>query len=578
MLRPAALLMVLIGASNAVLAEAPKYPPLTAVPFTQVKFQDSFWAPRLETNRLKSLPYLLQVCRETGRIDNFAKAAGLMKGAHEGYFFNDSDVYKLIEGAAYSLAVHPDPKLETQIDEIIALIAAAQQPDGYLNTFFTLTAPDKRWTNVHAKHELYCAGHLIEAAVAYFNATGKRTLLDVAEKFVDHIAGKFGPDKLREPSGHEEIELALVKLYRFAGKPEYLKLADLFIRMRGDNSRPQRWGPDLQDHLPVRRQDEIFGHAVRATYLCAGATDVAVCTGDRSLLDAMNRLWKNMVRRKMYVTGGVGSRHEQEAFGTDFELPNDTAYCETCAAIGVVLWAQRMNLLYADAQYADVMERALYNGVLSGVALDGEHFFYVNPLASDGKHHRQEYFKCECCPMNVVRFLPALTGYVYAVKQGGGTDELFVNLYVGGDGHATLDKSKVLLTQKTRYPWDGKIRLTVEPEKSAIHPVSADSELVQGSDTDSQRQAGRAERRKGLHPAGTRVAVGRRGRAGTAHAHRTDRGQPSRPGGSRPRGASPRSDRLLFRGRRQRRLGSKTSLCPSIRSSRSPFAPTCSAG
>ncbi|NLF07481.1 MAG: glycoside hydrolase family 127 protein, partial [Pirellulaceae bacterium] len=302
--------------------------------------------------------------------------------------------------------------------------------------------------------------------VAHFQAAGKRSLLDVAEKFADHIDGVFGPDKLRDPPGHEEIELALVKLYRLTGKEKYLKLAEFFIDARGNVSRPQPWGREYQDHLPVREQDEIFGHAVRAMYLGAGVADLAAHNGDRALNAALDRLWSSMVRRKMYVTGGVGSIPKGECFGADFELPNDTAYCETCAAIGVVFWAQRMNLNRADGQYADVMERALYNGALSGVALDGEHFFYVNPLESDGKHHRQPFYPCACCPPNVVRLIAAMPGLVYAVGGGGGLDEIYVNLYVEGKADVKLKSNRVRLAQKTRYPWDGKVRLTVEPERA----------------------------------------------------------------------------------------------------------------
>lgn len=444
---------------------------LNAVPLTAVKLQDAFWTPRLETNRTATLPHNLQYCRKTGRIDNFAKAAGLMEGKYVGYYFNDSDLYKVIEGAAYSLAAHPDPKLEKEIDEIIAKIAAAQRPDGYLNSYFTLTAPEKRWTDIRSKHELYCAGHLIEAAAAYFAATGKRSLLDAAERFVDHIDGVFGPDKRREPPGHEEIELALVKLYRLTGKEKYLRLAGFFIDARGDASRPQRWGPELQDHLPVRRQDELCGHAVRAMYLCSGATDVAAHTGDESLLGAMDRLWTDMTQRKMYVTGGIGARHKTESFGDAYELPNDTAYCETCAAIGIAFWAHRMNLMHADARYADIMERAMYNGVLSGVSLDGKRFFYVNPLASDGKHHRKPYYDCACCPTNVVRFLPALPGCLYAVSNDRKA-AIYVNLYAASEADVPLSGGKVRLAQQTKYPWDGKVLLNVSPDQPATFALN----------------------------------------------------------------------------------------------------------
>ena len=518
------------------------------MPFTDVKVSDSFWTPRIEANRTASLPQNLQICRETGRIGNFAKAAGMMEGKYEGYFFNDSDVYKMLEGIANSLAVSPDPKLEKQADEIIELIAAAQRPDGYINTYYTLNAPDRRWTNVRAKHELYCTGHLIEAAVAYYQATGKRMLLDAAEKFVDHIDLIFGLDKLREPPGHEEIELALVKLYRLTGKTKYLKLAEFFIDMRGEPSRPQRWGTEYQDHALFRSQDEIHGHAVRAMYLCAGATDVAVHNGDRSLIEALDRLWTSMTERKMYITGGVGSRHQREEFGFDFELPNDTGYCETCAAIGVAFWTHRMNLLHADAQYADVMERAMYNNILSGVGLDGKTYFYVNPLASDGKHHRKAYHKCSCCPINLVRFLPTLPGYIYATGESGGSRELYVNLYASGRGDVKIGGNRVRIKQETKYPWDGKTRLTFGPDKPETFTlclripgwcrgatVSIGGQTVEPLTIE-----------KGYARFNRRVATGRRGRVEPADADRADRGQSEAERRPRPRGGPSRTDRLLF--------------------------------
>jgi DUF1680 family protein len=461
------LLAVVFTLASVAFAESPKPAGLASVPFPRVKLQDSFWAPRLETNRLATLPHNLEYCRKTGRIDNFAKAAGLMPGKFEGFFFNDSDLYKVIEGAAHSLAAHPDPALEKEINEIITKIAASQQKDGYLNTYFILKEPEKRWSDIRTKHELYCAGHLIEAAVAHYNATGKRTLLDVAEKLAEHIDGQFGPGKRLDPPGHEEIELALIKLYRLTGKEKYLRLAENFINARGNPAREKLWGPYFQDHAPLGEQNELVGHAVRAMYLCCGATDLAAHTGETALLGAMDRLWDSLVQRKMYVTGGIGARRDGEAFGADYELPNDTAYCETCAAIGVAFWAHRMNLLKADAQYADVLERAIYNGFLSGVALDGKHFFYVNPLESDGKHHRKEFYDCACCPTNVVRFMPALPGYFYAIGESDGKREVYVNLYAEGETEFILGDNKIHIEQKTKYPWDGKVALTIKPDKPA---------------------------------------------------------------------------------------------------------------
>ncbi|MHB8865058.1 MAG: glycoside hydrolase family 127 protein [Pirellulaceae bacterium] len=439
----------------------PAHRQLEAVPFTAVKVRDAFWAPRLQINREKSLPHNFKWCEETGRFSNFAKAAGLVEGKFEGIYFNDSDVYKVLEGASYSLADHPDPELDRMTDDVIAKIAAAQRPNGYLNTYYTLVEPGKEWTDCGVKHELYCAGHLIEGAVAHFRATGKRTLLDVAIKFADHIHELFGPGKKVDVPGHEELELALVKLYEVTGEPRYFELSQFFLNARGNPAgRARLYGEYCQDHRPVAEQQEIVGHAVRAMYLYAGVADVAAYSGDAKWIAAMNRLWDDVVGHKLYITGGIGARHEGEAFGNAYELPNESAYCETCAAIGLALWAHRLNLLHGDAQFADVLERVIYNGVLSGIGMDGEHFFYVNPLAADGNHHRQPFYPCACCPTNVVRFLPSLPGYIYATSG----DSIYVNLYVAGEGEIKFQDMTVSLRQETRYPWDGQIRLTVKPQ------------------------------------------------------------------------------------------------------------------
>ncbi|MCS7304224.1 MAG: glycoside hydrolase family 127 protein [Thermoguttaceae bacterium] len=453
------------GGEQGQAAEGPKHRKLSAVPFTQVKVQDIFWAPRIETNRKVSLPHNFAWCEQTGRISNFAKAAKLMPGQFEGIYFNDSDVYKVLEGASYSLADLPDPELEKKVDEVIAKIAAAQQSDGYLNTYYTLKEPGKRWTNLKDMHELYCAGHLFEAAAAHYRATGKKTLLDVAVRFADHIESIFGPDKRRGVCGHEEVELALVKLYEVTGQEKYLKLAHFFLDIRGDEAKRQGrdnlFGPMFQDHKPVRQLDEVVGHAVRMMYLVCGMADVAAYTGDEGFIQALDRLWKDLTLYKMYITGGIGARHAGEAFGDRYELPNASAYCETCAAIGLALWAHRMALLHADAQYADVLERVLYNGFLSGVSLKGDRFFYVNPLESAGNHHRQPFYPCACCPTNVVRVLPSLPGYVYAV----GPKDLYVNLYVASRAEISLAGSKLVVRQQTRYPWEGRVAITLEPQK-----------------------------------------------------------------------------------------------------------------
>ncbi len=445
--------------TTAVTADEPAHRQLSEVPFTQVKFQDTFWAPRLQINREKSIPHNFKWCEETGRFSNFAKAAGLQEGKFEGIYFNDSDVYKVLEGASYSLADHPDPQLERMTDEVIAKIAAAQRDNGYLNTYYTLVEPGKEWTDCKIHHELYCAGHLIEAAVAHYRATGKRTLLDVALRFADCIDGVFGPGKRADVPGHEELELALVKLYEVTGQQKYLGLSNFFLQARGNKQlRPELYGHYFQDHCPVVEQSEIVGHAVRAMYLYSGVADMAAYNGEAGYIAAMDRLWQDVVQRKMYITGGIGARHEGEAFGDPYELPNDSAYCETCAAIGLALWSHRLNLLHADAHYADVMERVIYNGILAGIGMDGEHFFYVNPLASAGNHHRQPFYPCACCPTNVVRFLPSLPGYVYALTS----DDIYVNLYVAGQAQVTLQGKDVTLHQETNYPWDGDVVLKID--------------------------------------------------------------------------------------------------------------------
>lgn len=445
-----------------------KHRALNPVPFTDVKLNDHFWTPRIETNRTQSLPHNIDWCRRTGRIDNFAKAAKLIPGKFQGLVFNDSDLYKVIEAASYSLAAHPDPALDKTLDDLIAKIAAAQQPDGYLNTYFTLAEPGKRLTNLRDMHELYCAGHLIEAAVAHYRATKKRSLLDVAVKYANFIDGVFGPNKRQGVPGHEEIELALVKLYGVTAQQRYFDLARYFIDTRGDKSKRDLWGKYHQDHLPLRDQSEVVGHAVRAMYLCSGAADVAAKTGDRNLIEALNRLWQDVTLRKMYITGGIGARSDGESFGDAYELPNDSAYCETCAAIGLALWAHRLNLMHADAQYADTLERVIYNGVLSGVSLDGKRYFYVNPLASNGRHHREPFFDCACCPPNVARFLASLPGYVYATDEEG----IYVNLYVAGTAKIPLDDNLVTLTQETRYPWNGDVRLKIDLKKPATFAIN----------------------------------------------------------------------------------------------------------
>ncbi len=456
---------------------------LSAIPFTNVRINDDFWAPRLRVNHEVSIPHNFEWCEKTGRISNFAKTAGLMEGEFEGIYFNDSDVYKVLEGASYALANNPDPVLEKMVDDVIEKIAAAQGEDGYLNVYYTIVKPDERWTNLKSMHELYCAGHLIEAAVAHFNATGKRTLLDVAIKFVDLIDSIFGPDKRHGVPGHEEIELALIKLYHLTGEERYLKLAEFFIEERGRATDRELFGKQLQDHLPIREQDEVFGHAVRAMYLYSGVADLTALTNDQGYRLAMDRIWEDLVSHKMYITGGIGVSGHGEGFSGGYDLPNEQAYAETCASIALAFFNHRMNLLYADRRYADVLEQALYNGLLSGVSLDGDKFFYRNPLASSGpetfqtsggkegdsKQHRQHWFRCACCPTNVVRFLPKLGEYVYAKNEEG----IYAVLYMTNEAMVSIKDVSVKLTQKTNYPWDGDVKIIVNPEK----PVSFDFNL-----------------------------------------------------------------------------------------------------
>lgn len=452
-----------------VVARASDYP-IRPAPFTAVHVQSEFWSPRLETNRQTTVWYTFNRCEETGRIDNFAKAGGLMPGEFRGIPFDDSDVFKVIEGAAYSLAIQPDPKLDTYLDELIVKIAAAQEPDGYLYTARRLFPEERmpemsgrtRWSNLINSHELYNVGHLYEAAVAHFQATGKRTLLEVALKNADLLCETFGPGRIQEPPGHQEIEMGLVKLYRATGRQKYLDLARYFIELRGRADTHRLRGAYQQDHKPIHEQDEAVGHSVRAIYFYSGVADVAALTGDAKLTAAIDRLWENVVGKKLHLTGGIGAEHSIEGFGPAYALPND-AYNETCAAIANALWNHRMFLLHGDARYLDVLERILYNGFLSGVSLTGDLFFYPNPLVSHGNYQRSPWFGCACCPVNVVRFLPQIAGYVYAARD----NAAYVNLFVGGSGEIELASTPVRLTQETRYPWDGDIRITVEPEKRA---------------------------------------------------------------------------------------------------------------
>ncbi|WP_145027112.1 glycoside hydrolase family 127 protein [Paenibacillus sp. Y412MC10] len=444
------------------------------VPFTQVKIHDELWKQRLEVCKQVTLRTCLDKCESTGRISNFAKAAGLMKGEFEGIYFNDSDVYKVLEGAAYLLMADRDPELEAEIDRIIGLIAAAQEPDGYLTTYYTLEAPDRKWTDME-KHEMYNGGHLIEAAVAYHAATGKRTLLDVACKLADHYDSLFGPGKRHWVEGHEEIELALIKLYHATGEERYWKLALWLLEERGHGHGHgaiwdrEEWGPAYcQDDVPVRDIEKVTGHAVRAMYLYTAMADVVLASGDRTYEDALRKVWAHTVERNMYITGGIGPSRHNEGFTHDYDLPNESAYCETCASIAMVFWNHRMSLLFGEAKYADVVERAMYNGALAGISLSGDRFFYVNPLASQGDHHRTEWFDTSCCPTNLVRFLPSIGGYNYAVNEEG---PVMLQFVAGTADLELKNGSRVLMKTVTRYPWDGHVHVEVEPAREAEFAV-----------------------------------------------------------------------------------------------------------
>ena len=431
------------------------------IDFSHVKINDNFWSPRLSKHVSATLPVCIdQIENQTGRIRNFENAAK-GEGEHSGIFFDDSDVYKALEGMAYGLINNPDPELEKKADEWIDKFAAAQQPDGYINTFYTLTGLDKRWTNMD-KHEMYCAGHMIEAGVAYYQATGKRKLLDVCIRMTDHMMSQFGPGKRHWVPGHEEIELALVKLYQTTQEQKYLDFAYWLLEERGHGHGTMgdegKWDPVYyQDIVPVRRLTDISGHAVRCMYLYCGMADVAALKNDTGYIAAIDRLWDDVVHRNMYITGGIGSSRDNEGFTEDYDLPNLDAYCETCASVGMVLWNQRMNQLTGDSKYIDVLERSLYNGALAGISLGGDRFFYVNPLESKGDHHRQEWYGCACCPSQLSRFLPSIGNYIYASSD----DALWVNLYIGNTGQIRIGETDILLTQETDYPWDGSVKLTI---------------------------------------------------------------------------------------------------------------------
>jgi uncharacterized protein len=450
------------GVPHGKLIKPKKDYPIEQVPMTDVTLTDKFWEPKIEINRTVTIPHILKMCEKSGRINNFCVAGGIAQGQFQGqYPFDDSDVYKSIEAAAYSLSAYPDPNLEKYLDEIIAKIAAAQEKDGYLYTARTTNTKrleswfgKERWSKLEGSHELYNAGHLYEAAAAHYLATGKRNLLDIAIKNADMLDRTFGPNKLHKWPGHQEVEMGLVKLYRVTGNEKYLNLAKFFLDIRGPRS-----GEYNQAHKKPVDQNEAVGHAVRAMYMYSGMTDIAALTGDERYANATKLLWENVVGKKMYITGGLGAKSDGEAFGKNYELPNATSYCETCAAIGSAFWNYRMFRLTGEAKYLDVFERTVYNGLISGVSLSGDKFFYVNPLESKGQNKRESWFGCSCCPPNIARFMASMPGYVFAKTD----DTAYVNLFAACDGTIQLKNNTVRIKQETWYPWDGTVKLTIEP-------------------------------------------------------------------------------------------------------------------
>ena len=431
------------------------------VNFSQVSIEDDFWKPRLETHASTTLQVCIDQCENaTNRVNNFAIAAGVREGKFEGLVYDDSDLYKMIEGVAYSLTNHPNPALEAKIDTIVDYIAGAQCADGYLMTYYILGDMSKRWTDMD-KHEMYCCGHLIEAAIAYHDATGKDKLLNVAIRFANHLMDTFGPGKRDWVPGHQEIELALVKLYYKTKDQRYLDFAEWLLNERGKGLGTWESLDYHQDIVPVKQQRKISGHAVRAMYMFTAMADVAAAKNDQEYMVALDSLWHSVVDRNMYVTGGIGSSRHNEGFTADYDLPNAEAYCETCASVGMVFWNHRMNLLSGDGKYADVLERSMYNGALAGISLSGDRFFYVNPLESDGTHHRKAWYRTACCPSQISRFLPSIGNYLYATSD----DALWINLYIGSTARISLNDNRFELKQITDYPWSGKVRFEVKAEK-----------------------------------------------------------------------------------------------------------------
>ncbi len=452
--------------------------PISALDVKNVELIDGFWLPIIKTVQEKTIQYAFDKCSTEGRMDNFLIAGGELEGKTCGKMpFDDTDLYKIIEGASYSLISAPDPKLKAYIDSVIAIIKVGQEVDGYLTTWRTIDPhhppakwvnPGERWEHLGASHELYNSGHMFEAAAANYYATGDTVFLNIALKNADLLTEVFGPDKLQATPGHQIVETGLIKLYRISKDEKYLELAKYFLDQRGDSLSHDLYGAYSQDHLPVTEQDEVVGHAVRAVYMYAGMTDIAAIYGDSEYLKAVNALWENMVGKKMYLTGGIGARHSGESFGDNYELPNLTAYNETCAAIGSIYWNQRLFQLTGNAKYIDVIERTLYNGMLAGLSLDGTHFFYPNPLEADGEYKfnqgsrtRQGWFDCSCCPTNIIRFVPSIPNLIYAVNE----DSLYINLYVGSNARFNINHTDMRLEQTSGFPWNGNAEIKLDLEK-----------------------------------------------------------------------------------------------------------------
>lgn len=461
---------------------------MRALPIKQVRLTDPFWSRWQRVLVETTLPAEYEHIVSTGRLANFRRAAGKAEGSHEGLYFNDSDVYKWLEASAYGLATHDSPRVRAQVDEAIQAVTEAQEPDGYLNTFFQLRHPNLKWRNLSMKHEMYCGGHLLEAGVALYEALGDRRLLDVSVRFADHLMAQFGPDKRRGYCGHEEIELALIRLAEAVGEPKYREFARWMVEERGKS--PSIFEAELQDeeamslspyaknlllkdgayqgeyaqdHAPIRRHTQIVGHAVRAMYLYIAAADLADGQGDTDLEQALERIWNNLTHRRMYVTGGIGPSAKNEGFTADYDLPNLSAYAETCAACGLIFWGRKMLELTGNSEYAEIVERALYNGALSGISLSGDRFFYDNPLESRGTHERVAWFGCACCPPNIARLIGSLGQYVVSASE----DAFYVHIPAGVEATATLGGGKTRIRIESNYPWSSQIRIHVDPEKPA---------------------------------------------------------------------------------------------------------------